>query len=112
MPQITVSEISKRLAVTPPTITQILNTLESRGLIERNMDRSDRRVIEVTLTKQGEKVTELAEGAFSAVMKRLIEYMGEDQSNQLADLLFKVFRYFAENEATVYHQTWEGEKEA
>jgi hypothetical protein len=32
-------------------------------------------------------------------MKGLIDYLGEEQSNQLADLLFKVFRYFAENDA-------------
>ena len=111
-PLVTVSEISKRLSVTPPSITQILNTLETRGLIERHMDRTDRRVIVVTLTKQGEKVTEQAEETFSAVMKGLIEYLGEDQSNQLADLLFKVFRYFAENESHIYHEAWEGEKEA
>ncbi len=112
LPQMTVSEISKCLAVTPPSITQILNTLESRGLIERHVDRADRRVIVVTLTRRGEKVTELAQEAFSAVMKGLIEYLGEDQSNQLADLLFKVFRYFAENETAIYHEPWEGEKEA
>ncbi len=112
LPQLTVSEISKNLSVTPPSITQILNTLEGRGLIERHMDKADRRVIVVTLTKHGEMVTEQAEEAFSAVMKHLIGYLGEDQSNQLADLLFKVFRYFAENEGNVNHEAWEGEKDA
>jgi DNA-binding MarR family transcriptional regulator len=111
-PLVTVSEISKHLSVTPPSITQILNTLEARGLIERHMDTTDRRVIVVNLTEQGEQVTEQADEAFSATMKRLIDYLGEQQSNQLADLLFKVFRYFAENEAHMNHEVWEGEREA
>jgi DNA-binding MarR family transcriptional regulator len=111
-PLVTVSEISKHLSVTPPSITQILNTLEARGLIERHMDTTDRRVIVVNLTEQGEQVTEQADEAFSATMKRLIDYLGEQQSNQLADLLFKVFRYFAENEAHMNQEVWEGDKEA
>jgi len=108
----TVSEISKRLLVTPPSITQILNTLESRGLIERHIDRADRRVIMVTLTEQGEQVARQAEEAFSEVMKGLINYLGEDQSNQLADLLFKVFRYFSENEAHMNDDAMEGASQA
>jgi DNA-binding MarR family transcriptional regulator len=112
LPPMTVSEISKRLLVTPPSITQILNTLEGRGLIERRMDPADRRVIMVTLTERGEQVSRQAEEAFSAVMKGLIEYLGEDQSNQLADLLFKAFRYFTENEAHMNDETMEGASEA
>jgi DNA-binding MarR family transcriptional regulator len=111
-PLVTVSEISKHLSVTPPSITQILNTLEARGLIERHMDTTDRRVIVVNLTEQGEQVTEQADEAFSATMKRLIDFLGEQQSNQLADLLFKVFRYFAENEAHMNQEMWEGDKHA
>jgi DNA-binding MarR family transcriptional regulator len=111
-PLVTVSEISKHLSVTPPSITQILNTLEARGLIERHMDTTDRRMIVVNLTEQGEQVTEQADEAFSATMKGLINYLGEQQSNQLADLLFKVFHYFAENEAHMSHEAWDGVKQA
>jgi DNA-binding MarR family transcriptional regulator len=111
-PLVTVSEISKHLSVTPPSITQILNTLEARGLIERHMDTTDRRVIVVNLTEQGEQVTEQADEAFSTTMKGLIGYLGEQQSNQLADLLFKVFRYFAESDAHMNHEVWEGDKQA
>ena len=112
MSHMTVSEISKHLHVTSPSITQLLKSLEARGLIERHMDTSDRRVIVVTLTEQGEQVTDQARGAFSATMKGLIDYLGEEQSNQLADLLFKVFHYFAETNAANYHEPWEGEADA
>jgi DNA-binding MarR family transcriptional regulator len=76
------------------------------------MDTTDRRVIVVNLTKHGEQITELAHEAFSDTMRGLIDYLGEEQSNQLADLLFKVFRYFAENDGQSSHEVWDGVKRA
>lgn len=105
-----VSEISKQLRVTPPTITQALNSLEANELIERQIDKTDRRMVSVKLTKKGEIVTQQAEEALSASINGLIEYLGEEQSNQLADLLSKVFRYFNEREAPTHRKQW-GEME-
>ena len=105
-----VSEISKQLRVTPPTITQVLNSLEANGLIERQIDKTDRRMVSVKLTRKGEIVTQQAEEAFSASINGLIEYLGEEQSNQLADLLSKAFRYFNEKEVPTYRKQW-GEME-
>ena len=97
IPEIKVSEISKQLHVTPPTITQLLNSLEANRLIERHSDVNDRRAVGVKLTRKGELVTQQAAEAFSASLNGLIDHLGEEQSNQLADLLFKVFRYFSES---------------
>ena len=105
LPEMKVSEISRNLHVTPPTITQLLNSLEADGLIERHMDPNDRRAVGVKLTRRGELVTRQAEEAFSARLAGLIAYLGEEQSNQLADLLVKVFRYFNE-EASEYQSDW------
>ena len=112
IPEIKVSEISKQLQVTSPTITQLLKGLEADGLIERHIDPIDRRAVGVTLTKRGEMVAQQAADAFSTSMHGLIEYLGEEQSNQLADLLSKVLRYFDEREASMYHSVWNGDKEA
>ena len=111
-PELKVSEISKHLHVTPPTITQLLNGLEANGLVERHIDALDRRAVGITLTKKGEAVTQQAEDAFSASLHGLIAYLGEEQSNQLADLLFKVFHYFNEREAAPSHSPWNGDEEA
>lgn len=48
-----VSEISKILHVTPPTVTQIINILEKDGLVERAMDPDDRRAVKIKLTSAG-----------------------------------------------------------
>jgi DNA-binding MarR family transcriptional regulator len=106
-----VSEISKHLHVTAPTITQLLKGLEAQGLIERRVDPSDRRAVGIQLTQKGERVTHKAEEAFSTTFHGLIEYLGEEQSNQLADLLSQVSRYFEVNAADVQRSPWNGNED-
>jgi DNA-binding MarR family transcriptional regulator len=105
-----VSAISKLLHVTSPTVTQLLKGLEAHGLVVRRIDPTDRRAVGITLTEKGEMVTQKAADAFSDSFNGLIEYMGEEQSNQLAELLSRAFRYFSEKEASLYHSQWNGDE--
>lgn len=105
-----VSDISKLLRVTPPTVTQILKGLEADGLVEREIDPTDRRVAFIKLTKKGELVTVKAREASLADFEGLVEYLGEERSNQLADLLTDVFAYFHEREASLHQAQWSGDK--
>lgn len=89
-----VSEISQLLQVTPPTITQIINVLERDGLIERTVDAEDRRAVKIKLTPAGIKATEDGRKAFTETFTGLVDYLGEEESKHLADLLFKVQQYF------------------
>ncbi len=107
-----VSEISKVMHVTSPTITQVLKSLEANGLVERRIDPTDRRAVGITLTDRGEQVAQRAEEAFLTTSRGLADYLGEEQSNQLAELLVKAFRYFREKETRLYHFPWSGEEEA
>jgi DNA-binding MarR family transcriptional regulator len=109
-----VSEISKLMGVTSPTTTQVLNGLEAHGLIERRIDPLDRRAIGVRLTEKGEGVAQKAREAFFARISGLVDYLGEEQSDQLANLLGKVFRYFEERQVAnaPSYSPWNGEHEA
>jgi DNA-binding MarR family transcriptional regulator len=89
-----ISEISQFLQVTPPTITQIINVLEKDGLVERTIDPEDRRAVKIKLTPEGLKVTAKARLAFSETFLGLIDFLGEEESEQLANLLSKVQQYF------------------
>jgi DNA-binding MarR family transcriptional regulator len=106
-----VSEISKMMHVTSPTITQVLKGLEANGLVERHIDLTDRRVVGITLTDRGEQVAQRAEETFLTTFRGLVDYLGEEQSNQLAELLVKALRYFREKETSLYHFPWSGEEE-
>jgi DNA-binding MarR family transcriptional regulator len=113
LPEMKVSEISKQMGVTSPTITQLLKSLEAHGLIERNVDPIDRRAVGIKLTIKGRKVAQQAMDAFLASIKGLVEYLGEEESHQFAELLFKAFHYFSEREAScAYQAQWKGDEEA
>ena len=60
------------------------------------MDKEDRRVVRVRLTDSGLAIVEKATDTFMSRFNGLAEYLGEEQSNQLADLLSKAFTYFDE----------------
>ena len=110
--EIKVSEISKLLLVTSPTVTQLLKGLEANGLVERHKDPIDRRAVGVRLTKKGEDVTRQATDSLVASLQGLVEYLGEEESNQLVELLSKVFRYFSTQEDNVQQSHWNGDEDA
>ena len=89
-----VSEISQKLHVTPPTVTQIINTLEKDGLVERTVDPNDRRAVKINLTPNGETAVIQARKAFFESFSGLIDHLGEEDSEKLAELLTKVIDYF------------------
>ena len=101
-----VSEISKRMQVTSPTITQLLNNLEPNGLVERQIDPEDRRSVGIRLTEKGERVTERAWEGFLTALQGLIDYLGEEDSERLTDLLGKVLHYIEERQASVHQAHW------
>jgi DNA-binding MarR family transcriptional regulator len=55
---LTLGELAVQEQVSPPTITKVVDTLESRGLVERNRDETDRRVCRVRSTARGRRQLE------------------------------------------------------
>ncbi len=111
--EIKVSEISKSLHVTSPTVTQLLKSLEANGLVERRLDLADRRSVGVSLTEKGKYVRLEARKMFATSFKGLVDYLGENESEQLAELLFKAFSYFDDGENNMMFQSaWKENEEA
>ena len=50
---LSMSEISKKLTMPKPNISALVDKLIKEGLLERHYDKTDRRIINVRLTKQG-----------------------------------------------------------
>lgn len=93
-PGVKVSDISSAMLVATPTITQLINSLEVHGFVERTMDKEDRRAVRVNLTAKGKDVIEKATVDFYSYFNGLVAYLGEAKSNELAELLSQVFVYF------------------
>lgn len=98
-----VSEISGILKVAPPTVTQQLNSLEANNLISRQIDSDDRRVIRVTITKDGVVILTKAHHEFLSALTGLVEHLGEEKSYMLADLLQQTHTYFQSLPASSLH---------
>ncbi len=90
-----VSEISSMLHVKAPTVTQLVNELESKGHVERITRASDRRSVWVKVTDAGEKVIQKAEQEIQGTYSGLIEHLGEEESRRLISSLNKVYDYFS-----------------
>jgi DNA-binding MarR family transcriptional regulator len=54
-------ELAERLAIDRPYTTLIVDDLQRRGLVERRVDRTDRRARIVTITELGRNAAELAD---------------------------------------------------
>lgn len=95
---ITISELSSMLDVTSPTVTQLIKSLESNGLVLRYNDQEDRRVVRVQLTETGEEVSRKAMRSFEEKFQGLYNFLGEEKSVQLAELLEQVGQYIHEKQ--------------
>lgn len=92
-----VSDISRILGLTPPTVTQLINSLEAKDMVRRQADPLDRRVVRIKLTEGGEAVTLKVKQHRDEMMNRLVAHLGEQDSVKLADLLLKVYDFIKDN---------------
>jgi MarR family transcriptional regulator, 2-MHQ and catechol-resistance regulon repressor len=82
----------RRLGASKATATEVLDTLENRGFVNRSRLESDRRAVAVALTQAGYN---LVTHAFPAHAERVREAFGaldETEKRQLADLCRKLDR--------------------
>ena len=90
---LSISELSSFLCVKPPSITPILNSLEQKNLLERNIDLNDRRIIRVVLKEEGKNIIQKMNRFYLSEIKGLVEYLGEDQCVVFTDLINKSFQF-------------------
>jgi DNA-binding MarR family transcriptional regulator len=92
----TVSDISKLLKVTSPTVTQMVNSLIAQGYVVRSADAQDRRISDIALTEKGEHLAEMAVAKSRNTFKGMIDHLGKEQADTLMELLNGVYDYFEE----------------
>lgn len=89
-----ITDISKSLGVAPPTITQLITGLKQKGYVERSINTNDRRSVQIVLTEKGWHAIDKASNVFNKYFEGVVEYLGEEKSNELVNLLVMVFNYF------------------
>jgi DNA-binding MarR family transcriptional regulator len=77
-PGVTAGELAQRLAVTPPTISGIVDRLVKLGLIRREDDESDRRLVRNLLTDPGEAACKRMEQGTEIFTRRILVEMNHE----------------------------------
>jgi MarR family transcriptional regulator, organic hydroperoxide resistance regulator len=83
-------ELARRLHYDPSNITALADSLETRGLIERRADASDRRIRLLALTPEGERLRAALEKLL-AEPPQFLSRLTPGEQKQLLQLLTKIF---------------------
>ena len=88
------SELEHILLVERPSVTSLMNGLESRGLITRRSSPEDGRSKQIFLTDEGKRLAEETQHFAIVVEERVRRGMTEDEFETLRALLVKMVRIF------------------
>ncbi|MCD6321800.1 MAG: winged helix-turn-helix transcriptional regulator [Clostridiales bacterium] len=94
-----VSELSNILKVARPTVTQLVNSLQQKGFLDKCTDEHDKRVVRINLSEKGKTLAKQGSDEFYRRFEGLTEHLGDKKSLELANLLQEVFEYFKETES-------------
>lgn len=84
---IRLSDLSGRLHIAPRSATEVADALESRGLVERRPDPTDRRATLVGLTGHGTGVLRAIRAARGTEAERVFDRLGPADREHLARIL-------------------------
>ena len=84
---IRLSDLSGRLHIAPRSATEVVDALESRGLVERRPDPSDRRATLVGLTAHGTGVLRAIRTARGTEVERVFDRLTPADRDHLARIL-------------------------
>jgi DNA-binding MarR family transcriptional regulator len=77
------SQLARQLQVTAPTVTNMIDGLVERGLVERQPDPDNRRQVLLTLTTAGRDVMRRYEAVMAGRLRDLIGHLDQDQKARL-----------------------------
>ncbi len=76
------SGLAGRLAVSPPTVTTLVDGLVARGLVERTPDADDRRKVRHELTHAGRRSLDAADAALQARLRSVAANLSPAQAKR------------------------------
>ena len=93
------SDIRSYLQVTKGAVSQMLSSLEKKGFINRDINKSNRRNLIVTLTAEGRQILERQYGEFSDRLEKIISRLGEDDVRQMITIVNRMIEITNDIEA-------------
>ncbi len=79
-----ITEIASSQALAQPTVTQLVATMEARGLVERARDPQDGRVVLVSLTPEGFAALQAFRNHYRSVLRAQLSERSDEEIQALA----------------------------
>lgn len=92
----TMTDVSGILGITVGTLTTAINRLVTKGYVERNRSETDRRVVEISLTKRGRLAYKIHEAFHREMVKNMIEGLSIEDNDVLIEALSNLNSFFQE----------------
>lgn len=91
-----VPKIQQKLHISKPAISYILNTLEKKNYITREIDPKDRRKVSISATPEGRAAAEQSMKKYDEIWDEILERFGEDNMKNLIELIQSLDELYAE----------------
>ncbi len=79
----TLSGLARKLNLSPATLNETVNSLEERGLVRRARDPKDMRKVNISATRQGQRLQNSASQEFHLFMSSLFDRMSRTRREGL-----------------------------
>lgn len=89
-----ISDLSTRMRVSSPTITQHINNLEGQGFVTRTQAADDKRAVHLSLTAKGFEALQSHRDAMEKNFSELVETLGAENAELLIKLLTETSDFF------------------
>lgn len=96
--KVTVSEVAEELCVSLSAVTALADRLYKVGLVQRQRDEQDRRLVWLMLTGEGEKIMLLCQAARRKVTEKYFSRLPEKDLEQLIKLYEKILSFEPESQ--------------
>ncbi len=83
----TQADLAEALGVEPPTVTKMLQRMESSGLVDRRPDTVDGRAIRVHLTPKGRRLEGKVDKLWAELRDRTVAGLSDRQQASLVSML-------------------------
>ncbi|KXG76155.1 MarR family winged helix-turn-helix transcriptional regulator [Thermotalea metallivorans] len=84
---ISLNELAELLNLDSSTMSRTVNNLVNANLLERKMDESDRRYIQIQLTEEGKKIFQTIEESMEAYFHGVLQAIDESKRDQVMESL-------------------------
>jgi MarR family transcriptional regulator, organic hydroperoxide resistance regulator len=86
----TPGQIAKQLGLATPTVTKAATRMEASGLLKRQPDQHDRRLVRLHLTERGHELKEILDHEMRKLAERALATLTEDERAALIKALTQI----------------------